>query len=113
MTACTRNRKPWQTFSILTAGTTPPQLVEELDYRGTSLIRNNPLLAPYNRTIPRVLWWSYRGGAFLMSEVTLYLGLALVVFAYLLEHCPAGKRLASSSHDAGNLIVKITGVPHQ
>ena len=26
--------------------------------RGTSLIRNNPLLGPYSRTIPRVLGWS-------------------------------------------------------
>ena len=26
-------------------------------YRGTSLIRNTPLLRPYSRTIPRVLWW--------------------------------------------------------
>ena len=25
-------------------------------YRGTSLIRNAPLLGPYRRTIPRVLW---------------------------------------------------------
>ena len=25
------------------------------DYRGTSLIRNTPLLGPYSRTIPRVL----------------------------------------------------------
>ena len=25
-------------------------------YRGTSLIRNTPLLEPYSRTIPRVLW---------------------------------------------------------
>jgi len=28
------------------------------DYRGTSLIRNTPLLGPYSRTIPRVVWWS-------------------------------------------------------
>ena len=27
-------------------------------YRGTSLIRNNPLMRPYSRTMPRVLWWS-------------------------------------------------------
>ena len=26
-------------------------------YRGTSLIRNNPLLGPYIRTMPRALWW--------------------------------------------------------
>jgi len=29
---------------------------------GTSLIRNTPLLGPYSRTIPRVLWWSLGGG---------------------------------------------------
>ena len=27
-------------------------------YMVTSLIRNTPLLRPYSRTIPRVLWWS-------------------------------------------------------
>ena len=32
-------------------------------YRGTSLIRNTPLLGPYSRTIPGVLWWSWGGGA--------------------------------------------------
>ena len=26
--------------------------------RDTSLIRNTPLLGPYCRTIPRVIWWS-------------------------------------------------------
>ena len=30
-------------------------------YRGTSLIRNTPLLGPCSRTIPRVLRWSYGG----------------------------------------------------
>ena len=40
-----------------------------VNYRGTSLIRNAPLLGPYSRTIPRVAWWSYGGGLFLMSEV--------------------------------------------
>ena len=39
--------------------------------RGTSLIRNTPLLGPCSRTVPRVLWWSYGGGLFLMSEVPL------------------------------------------
>ena len=32
-------------------------------YRGTSLIRNIPLLGPSSRTIPRVLGWSWGGGA--------------------------------------------------
>ena len=27
-------------------------------YRGTSLIRNTPLLGPCGRTMPRALWWS-------------------------------------------------------
>ena len=38
--------------------------------RTTSLIRNTPLLRPYRRTIPRVMWWSQGGGLFLMSKVT-------------------------------------------
>jgi len=39
----------------------PARVVQQLrppTYRGTSLIRNTPLLGPYSRTIPRVLWWS-------------------------------------------------------
>ena len=48
-------------------------------YRGTSLIRNTPLLGPYSRTIPRVLWRSQGGGLFLMSEVPLYTGAGRVV----------------------------------
>jgi len=40
-------------------------------YRGTSLIRNAPLLGPYSRTIPKVPWWSLGGGLFLMSEAPL------------------------------------------
>ena len=27
-------------------------------YRAAFFIRNTPLLGPYSRTIPRVLWWS-------------------------------------------------------
>ena len=41
-------------------------------YRGTSLIRNTPLLGLYNRTIPTVLWWFLKGDLFLVSEVTLF-----------------------------------------
>ena len=41
-------------------------------YRGTSLIRTPPLLGPYRRTTLGVLWWSRRGGLFLMSKVPLY-----------------------------------------
>ena len=29
------------------------------EYRGTSLIRNNPSLGLYSRLMPRALWWSY------------------------------------------------------
>jgi hypothetical protein len=33
------------------------QHFRDQDYRGTSLIRNSPLLEPYSRTVSRVLWW--------------------------------------------------------
>ena len=45
------------------------KLDDSVPYRGTSLIRNTPLLEPYSRTIPRVVWWSWR--LFLTSEVPL------------------------------------------
>ena len=48
--------------------------------RGTSLIRNTPLLGPCSRTIPRVLCWSQGGGLFLMSEVLLFPHGALLGF---------------------------------
>ena len=38
---------------------------------GTSLMRNTPLLGPYSRTMPEVIWWSYGGGLFLVSEAPL------------------------------------------
>ena len=34
--------------------------------------KKHPLPRPYSRTPPRVLWWSYGGGMFLMKEVPLY-----------------------------------------
>ena len=40
-------------------------------YKGTSLIRNSAFLVPYSRNMPRALWWSLGGGAFLMGEVPL------------------------------------------
>ena len=44
----------------------PPRKSQDAPlYRGTSLIRNNPLLGPYSTTIPRVLWQSWGGGCFL------------------------------------------------
>jgi hypothetical protein len=39
--------------------------------RGTSLMRSNPLLGSYSRTIPRVLWWSWGEGVLLMCEIPL------------------------------------------
>ena len=38
-------------------------------YMGTSLIRNNPLLGPYSRTMRRAISWSEGVGRFLMGEV--------------------------------------------
>ena len=40
-------------------------------YRGTSLVRNKPLLGLYSRTMSGAIWWPRRGGVFLMSEVPL------------------------------------------
>ena len=56
---------------VLTTGL--PKLFPNVDlYRGTSLIRNNPLLGPYSRSMSRAIWWPWGGGVFLMSEVPLY-----------------------------------------
>ena len=52
--------------------TPPASLAYAGCYRGTSLIRNTPLLRPCRRTMPRAVWWSGGGGLFLMSEVPLY-----------------------------------------
>ena len=41
-------------------------------YRGTSLIRDSPLLGPYSRPMPRAPWWSQGGGQFLASKLPLY-----------------------------------------
>ena len=41
-------------------------------YRGTSLIRDRPALAPYSRFMPRALWWSQGGWQSFMREVPLY-----------------------------------------
>ena len=40
-----------------------------LQFRGTPLIRNSPLLGPYSKTMPMVV---LGGGLFLLSEVLLY-----------------------------------------
>ena len=40
-------------------------------YRGTSLIRSNPLLGPYSRTVSRALWWPQGWGGGLTSEIHL------------------------------------------
>ena len=46
------------------------------EYRGTSLIRNAPLLGPYRRPLLRVLGGFLGGGRFLMSEVPLWVYMA-------------------------------------
>ena len=46
--------------------------LDVLLYKGTSLKRTPPPLGPCSRNMPRVLWWSYGGKLFLMSEVPLY-----------------------------------------
>jgi hypothetical protein len=43
----------------------------DLDYRGTSLTRNNPSIGPYSWLMPRALWWFRGGRMFLMREVPL------------------------------------------
>ena len=43
-------------------------------YRGTSLMRNTPLVGPYRRPMPMVLEGSQGGGRFLMGEVPPYVG---------------------------------------
>ena len=57
---------------LATAGTNQGLARRPQRYRGTSLIRNTPLLRPYSRNMPRALWRPYGGGLFLMSEVLLY-----------------------------------------
>ena len=61
---------------LFSAGTLPftfgfVKSESDLKYRGTSLIRDTPILGPYCRTIPRFLWWSKGRGLFLMIEVPL------------------------------------------
>jgi len=41
-------------------------------YRGTSLRRNRHPFGPSSRTMPRLLWRSWKGRRFLMSEVLLW-----------------------------------------
>ena len=43
---------------VLERGRLPPETPNAPPYKGTSLIRNTPLLGPYRRTISRVLWSS-------------------------------------------------------
>ena len=68
-------------------------------YRGTSLIRNTPLLGHYSRTIPRVLWLSYGWGLFLMSEVPLYTS-GLVRYGVAPDHA-----------DTKNVTAEFQGIP--
>ena len=48
------------------------QIAPQRLVQGTSLIRNNAPLGPYNRTMPMTLWWSWGRGLILISEVPLY-----------------------------------------
>jgi hypothetical protein len=45
-------------------------------YRGTSLIKNNPLLGHCSRTMTRAIWWPLGVGVLPMSEVSLWTPLA-------------------------------------
>ena len=38
-------------------------------YRGTSLMKKRHTIGPYNRPLPRVLWWSWGVGRFLMRDM--------------------------------------------
>ena len=40
-------------------------------YRGTSLIRNSAPPGLYSKNMHKALWWSWGGGLFLMSVVSL------------------------------------------
>ena len=45
-------------------------------YRGTSPIRNSPLLGPFSRTVYKALWWPRGEGIFSMSKEPLYIAFA-------------------------------------
>ena len=64
-----------------------------LPYRGTSLIRNRNPVRPYSRTMPRLLWRSWGGGRFLMSEVLLYHAFAARVCDEWCVFCQQTNRL--------------------
>ena len=51
---------------------TVDDLIVELPYRVTSLIKKRPPQGSYSRTMPRALWEPKGGLRFLMSEVSLY-----------------------------------------
>ena len=67
-------------------------------YRGVSLIRNSPPMAPYGRTMPGALWCSYGGARFLMSKVPQYRGVSLTRTPPLL---PKGYRRARYNGSKG------------
>ena len=61
--ACLASRRPPR--DPLTTGTLQELDTSDQPCRGTSLIRNAPLLGPYSGTIPRVRWWPlWKGGCF-------------------------------------------------
>jgi hypothetical protein len=61
-------------------------------YKGTSLIKNTPLLGPYSRTIPGVLLWSLVGGGGCYERGTPVEGDG----PQLPEFCPPGEVSPSS-----------------
>ena len=48
----------FEPHSGIRRGESASRVRRAVTYRGTSLIRNNALLGPYSRTMPRALWWS-------------------------------------------------------
>jgi len=65
-----------QTTSL---GTPYPSTTSVRAHTGVPLMRKRHPLGPYCRTMPRALWWSYRGGRFLMIGVALRLAAVLDV----------------------------------
>ena len=56
-------RLAWSNAYILLSLRASPTLQGYLAHK-----KHPPLLGPYSRTIPRVLWWSFRGGLFLRAR---------------------------------------------
>ena len=66
---------------MISSGVHPPLL----SYRGTSLIRNRDPLGPCSRTMPRVLWWFWRGCRFPSTSLELWVGSGELVLSFSLS----------------------------